>query len=135
MAELGDLVKGDLDSTFCPGASATERLTYLLVNRKLSCFKGYNHIVYFLIADPVQFDFMADANTGEVAVSTNEHWSASVNAEAENWITIVSGSGTGSGTMSFSILGNIEPMSRGASITISTTSGLSVIIMISQAPG
>lgn len=45
IVEIGQLVsKAGLDPNYCPGADADARLTNLLADRRLSYFKGYDHI-------------------------------------------------------------------------------------------
>lgn len=132
LSQLGELVNGSLlDATYCPGATSSDRLTYLLNNRKLSCFKGYlDNIVYELLLTPDNFtlDFLYAQLS--FTVESTESWNVTTVAD---WITLETTSGTGNGTVNFSVSQNNEAFSRDAEIFV-TTPNLSDAVTVYQNP-
>ena len=122
--------KDGLNSTYCPGANADARLANLLSDRKLSYFKGYNHIVNFLTIDPTEMNFPAATLEGgeqTATVTANSGVTFTVSSN-EDWAT-ASESG---GIITVAVETNTEPQSRFATISVSASNGLSDSIIIYQ---
>jgi len=45
LTELGQIVRKEGLSSFCPGVDASAKLSNLLNDRRLSYFKGYEHVL------------------------------------------------------------------------------------------
>ncbi|MFZ2808072.1 MAG: BACON domain-containing carbohydrate-binding protein [Desulfosalsimonadaceae bacterium] len=72
-------------------------------------------------SDPNQIEIDSSGGTDLVSVDADEdyYWTATVNAPADTWITITAGnSGTGDGTVSYSVAKNTTCASRTGTITI-----------------
>lgn len=135
LTQLGSLVnKSGLSATYCPGANEDARLQSLLNDRKLSYFKGYEHVTNYLNLLPNIFNVNAAGTEPyepqvSVAVNGPTTWSALAD---DVWVHIDNASATGNGVMYLSFDANPEPMSRETSITVTASNGLEGTILIYQ---
>lgn len=134
ITELAQLVnKNGLNSTYCPGADADERLSNLRTNRRLSYFKGYVHASGTLTVSPLSFtlsNLQQDA-TLMVYTEVGTTWTATKNV---SWITLYNTSGSGNGDVDFGVPDNTLPISREGMITITASNGLTRQIPVFQNP-
>ena len=132
-AQLATIVSKDgLSATYCPGANADARLANLLADRKLSYFKGYNHITNFLTIDPTEMYFPAATLEGgeqTATVTANSGVTFTISSN-QSWAT-ASESG---GIITVAVETNTNPISRDATINVSASNGLSDSIIIYQNP-
>jgi hypothetical protein len=130
IAQLGALVdKNGLNATYCPGATADDRLSNLRANRNLKYFKGYTPNTAYLTCSPETFSIEWGEDWLEVSINTNQSWTVS---ESLNWISVDKTSGTGNGMITIYISGNSSSIARHAHIYVSG-GGITIDININQA--
>lgn len=129
-AELAALVSKSGLSAACPGADADAKLANLLADRKLSYFKGYNHITNFLTVDPMQLVFDASGGSQYAFATANSGVTFSVSSN-EDWVETLVNS---YGIIVVFLDQNTNPISREAIITVSASNGLSKSLYIFQEP-
>lgn len=123
LTQLGSLVnKSGLNVTYCPGANEDARLQSLLNDRKLSYFKGYEHVTAYLVVDPLVFNVSADSSQPyEPQISISVNGSTAWSAEpSDGWVQLSSISGSGNAVIYPTFSPNPEPTSREAVIQIAS---------------
>ncbi len=115
-----------LNSTYCTGATDTDRITNLLNDRKLSYLKGYAHTYISASETTKTVDFLAQ--TFEIDITSNCYFSISDN---QSWITTNISAGSGNTTIEISVTKNTDPQRTGT-ITVTAETGELIEIVITQ---
>jgi hypothetical protein len=97
LAELGAIVNKNGLSSYCPGATADEKLLNLLTYRRLSYFKGYAPVAGYLTASPGSLEFSdMIGDSANISINSDVNWNVT---GAPAWLSITGGSGSNNGTI------------------------------------
>jgi hypothetical protein len=109
---------GPASYSFVANTSSSSRSGTLTVAGKTVTITQFGACTYTL--SPTSRDHSSSGGTGTFSVSTRSDcaWTAAVSTAAAPWLTITGGqSGTGNGTVSYSVAANTSTSSRSGSIT------------------